>query len=127
MDHVWDLLRRFGNRALGDTCKRVGADIPRKLAKSDRLTGAALNAEAEGIAPTFITGGIAAALCPYMRENSDAKDAAAALAELTSLDPASSIAQGAMTFYSMFKDGASLAEVIGKADSLKKQAAGMII
>lgn len=35
-----DLLRRFGNRALGDTVFRVGRDVPRKLSPEDRLIGA---------------------------------------------------------------------------------------
>jgi mannitol-1-phosphate 5-dehydrogenase len=37
--HVDDLLRRFGNRALGDTVYRVGRDLPRKLAPGDRFIG----------------------------------------------------------------------------------------
>jgi mannitol-1-phosphate 5-dehydrogenase len=37
--HVEDLLRRFGNRALGDTVFRVGRDLPRKLAPGDRFIG----------------------------------------------------------------------------------------
>jgi len=39
-EHISDLLRRFGNRALGDTIFRVGRDLPRKLSPSDRLVGA---------------------------------------------------------------------------------------
>ena len=38
-EHVADLLRRFGNRALGDTVFRVGRDLRRKLAPGDRLLG----------------------------------------------------------------------------------------
>lgn len=38
--HIEDLLRRFGNRALGDTIHRVGRDLPRKLSPEDRLIGA---------------------------------------------------------------------------------------
>ena len=41
-DQIEDLLRRFSNAALGDTVYRVGRDVPRKIAKSDRITGAAL-------------------------------------------------------------------------------------
>jgi len=37
--HVADLLRRFGNRELGDTVFRVGRDLRRKLAPGDRLLG----------------------------------------------------------------------------------------
>lgn len=39
-DHIDDLLRRFQNRALGDTIFRVGCDLTRKLAGEDRLAGA---------------------------------------------------------------------------------------
>ena len=34
--HITDLLGRFGNKALGDTCARVGGDPARKLANADR-------------------------------------------------------------------------------------------
>jgi len=36
-DHIKDLLKRFRNRALGDTIFRVGYDLPRKLDYEDRL------------------------------------------------------------------------------------------
>ncbi len=60
-EHVTDLLRRFGNRALGDTVFRVGRDLPRKLAPADRFLGALRLVQATGgnIAP--ICRGIAAA------------------------------------------------------------------
>ena len=54
-EHVADLLRRFGNRALGDTVHRVGRDLARKLGPDDRLAGA-LRLVAE-------TGGDAAPIC----------------------------------------------------------------
>jgi mannitol-1-phosphate 5-dehydrogenase len=41
-DHIDDLLRRFSNRALGDTVFRIGRDLPRKLSREDRLIGALL-------------------------------------------------------------------------------------
>ena len=37
--HIDDLLKRFRNRALGDTLFRVGCDLPRKLGPDDRLAG----------------------------------------------------------------------------------------
>ena len=40
MRHITDLLGRFRNEALRDTCKRVGGDPARKLAAADRLIGA---------------------------------------------------------------------------------------
>ncbi len=48
-DHRDDLLARFANRALGDTVFRVGRDLPRKLAREDRLVGAMLLASRGGL------------------------------------------------------------------------------
>jgi mannitol-1-phosphate 5-dehydrogenase len=45
-----DLLRRFKNRSLGDTVFRVGRDLPRKLSREDRLTGAMLLCARHGLA-----------------------------------------------------------------------------
>lgn len=39
-DHIQDLLSRFSNRVLNDTVFRVGRDLKRKLAPSDRVMGA---------------------------------------------------------------------------------------
>lgn len=38
-EHIEDLLRRFQNKALGDTIFRVGNDLVRKLGKGDRFMG----------------------------------------------------------------------------------------
>jgi mannitol-1-phosphate 5-dehydrogenase len=35
--HILDLLKRFANKALGDTIYRVGCDLPRKLSPEDRI------------------------------------------------------------------------------------------
>jgi mannitol-1-phosphate 5-dehydrogenase len=42
IEHIDDLLFRFGNTALGDTVFRVGRDLQRKLSENDRLVGAML-------------------------------------------------------------------------------------
>ena len=62
MANIEDLLHRFGNRALGDTILRLGRDPVRKLAHSDRLVGAALNALTQGVTPVHLVTGIAAGL-----------------------------------------------------------------
>ncbi len=62
LDHVDDLLHRFGNRALGDTVDRVGRDPRRKLAAGDRLLGALALCLANGVRPSRISLGIAAGL-----------------------------------------------------------------
>ena len=66
-EHISDLILRFANRQLGDKVQRVGRDTERKLASSDRFAGAIKLCESEGIAPMYITIGIAAGLlfdCP---------------------------------------------------------------
>ena len=61
-DHAEDLLLRFRNRALNDTCERVGRDPIRKIAAGDRLAGALVRCGEYGIHPVFIALGYAAAL-----------------------------------------------------------------
>lgn len=61
-EHVQDLLRRFRNRALGDTVHRVGRDLPRKLAPQDRLVGALRLHVEYGIEPGNTIRAAAAAL-----------------------------------------------------------------
>jgi mannitol-1-phosphate 5-dehydrogenase len=61
-EHIDDLLRRFKNRALGDTIYRVGRDLCRKLGPDDRLAGAVRLCEEHGIIPKNICLGITCAL-----------------------------------------------------------------
>ena len=60
--HMNDLLKRFTNRALGDTVARCGGDPIRKLGPRDRLVGAALLTLEQGIEPTVLVEAIVAAL-----------------------------------------------------------------
>ncbi len=60
--HIADLLRRFENRELGDTCLRLARDPLRKLAPEDRLVGAARLCESQLIVPTATAHAIAYAL-----------------------------------------------------------------
>jgi len=60
--HEDDLLRRFQNRALGDTVARVARDPARKLRGDDRLVGAALLCLAQNVPPVNVCHAIAAAL-----------------------------------------------------------------
>jgi len=60
-EHIDDLIRRFGNKALGDTIYRVGRDIPRKLSRNDRLIGALLLNAKHDIPAPYTTFGAAAA------------------------------------------------------------------
>jgi len=62
-EHVEDLIRRFGNRALGDTVYRVGRDLFRKLAPNDRFIGALRLIQSVSGDCSLIYKAIAAALC----------------------------------------------------------------
>ena len=124
-DHVGDLIRRFGNTALGDTCARVGGDIPRKLAKSDRLTGAFLQACGQGFFPVFICVGAAAALVEYNSENAEGERKT--LSELCGLDANQEFCRTVMRFVPMFEEGRPLTEIIALADEVKHEKIGMIV
>ena len=62
LEHVDDLICRFGNKQLGDTVNRVGNDTKRKLSPNDRLIGAANMCAKHGINPISICVAIAAAM-----------------------------------------------------------------
>jgi len=57
-----DLMRRFANRALGDTVARVAADPLRKLRSEDRLIGAAHLCLKHGVTPSALAAVVAATL-----------------------------------------------------------------
>jgi mannitol-1-phosphate 5-dehydrogenase len=60
--YISDLIRRFHNKALNDTIHRVGRDLPRKLARNDRLIGALLLDAKHGIPAPYTVIGTAAAM-----------------------------------------------------------------
>ena len=111
--HIQDLLVRFGNRSLGDTCLRVGADIARKLSPQDRLIGAARLCREQGIMPTFICVGAAGAVYAYLVENGiEPTDdrAKETLKLLTGLN-SGSVRALILRYCARFAAGASLAEI----------------
>jgi len=61
-EHINDLIRRFGNKALGDTIYRVGRDVPRKLSRNDRLIGALLLEKKRLVPAPITTMSVAAAM-----------------------------------------------------------------
>ena len=102
--HIQDLLRRFSNKALGDTCARVGADVIRKLGNKDRFIGAFRCCIGEGINPVFISAGTAAALCCYLKEADipQSREAAQkALMEVSGLEGNSVDAEKILSFHSL--------------------------
>jgi mannitol-1-phosphate 5-dehydrogenase len=61
-EHIEDLLRRFANKALGDTIYRVGRDITRKLGPQDRMIGSLRLCAKHNVPAPTITLATAAAM-----------------------------------------------------------------
>ncbi|MDO5094734.1 MAG: hypothetical protein Q4D79_15195, partial [Propionibacteriaceae bacterium] len=57
--HIDDLLARFGNQTLGDTCVRAGRDPWRKMQPNDRLLGGYAICRQAGIEPVYLALAVA--------------------------------------------------------------------
>ena len=123
-EHITDLLYRFTNAALKDTCQRVGGDPARKLSPSDRLIGSSLRAMEEGVTPAYIAVGAAAGLRRYLKENGGVQSmdgAKAALLEVARLSEDHKLAKLILHYYEMILDGCSLAKLTVEADRIKHE------
>jgi mannitol-1-phosphate 5-dehydrogenase len=112
--HVQDLLCRFSNRALQDTCARVGADIERKLGPKDRFIGAIKCCGEQGIIPAFISAGAAAALFCHCQERGltqTPEKAAKELEKIAGLSESSPEAERILTLYRLPAGGRELTEL----------------
>ena len=122
LQHITDLLNRFTNAALKDTCKRVGGDPARKLSPHDRLIGSSTLALEAGVNPAYIAIGIAAGLHRYIAESDcpeqSAERAFQVLNEVSALDKNSTLAEMAVSMYRMILDGKTLKELRRAADAL---------
>ena len=124
MDHIDDLLGRFTNAALGDTCQRVGGDPARKLSPEDRLIGSAKLAMQQGILPCHIAVGAAAGVRRYLAENGReqmVENATEVLQTVSELDAKDELAQMILFMYQKILDGATLADLRKAADRLYTQ------
>ncbi|MDR3363462.1 MAG: hypothetical protein LBS91_00705 [Clostridiales Family XIII bacterium] len=110
--HIDNLLYRFSNRALGDTCARVAADPARKLSQGDRLVGALENCEKYGLPAVYIAAAVAAAL-PAL-----GFPGAASLEEITGLSPDGQHYRAIMAFW----ETVSGADAGGAAAALRRAA-----
>ncbi len=123
--HITDLLHRFTNAALKDTCQRVGGDPARKLSPDDRLIGSSALALAQGITPAYITVGAAAGLKRYIDEaeglEQGVETAARVLEEVSKLDPKGQPATMILGYYAMILEGKSLADLRRAADKAKSE------
>ena len=121
--HITDLLHRFTNAALMDTCARVGGDPARKLSPADRLIGSATLALEQGITPAYIAVGAAAGLRRYINEADGMEqgmDAAKkVLAEVSELSADSELAKLILGMYELILEGRSVRELMQAADEAK--------
>ncbi|MDR0718172.1 MAG: mannitol-1-phosphate 5-dehydrogenase [Treponema sp.] len=116
--HIRDLLNRFSNKALGDTCARVGGDTARKLGPEDRLVGAIKCCAGQGITPAFISAGAGAALYVHLKEKQLGQNREAAetvLSTISGLARESEEAKRIILFYAMICEGADFKDIIALA------------
>ena len=129
--HITDLLNRFTNAALLDTCARVGGDPGRKLSPDDRLIGSSTLALTCGVTPAYIAVGAAAGLHRYIKEAEGMEQGMEAakqvLAEVSKLDADSELAGMILAMYEKILSGASVADLRRAADAVKAAGLGAII
>ena len=129
-NHITDLLHRFANSALKDTCARVGGDPARKLSYEDRLIGAARVAEEEGFCPASVAVGAAAGIYRYIEENQmtqSVKTAGQVLREVSQIGSETELAKLILQMYRLILDGASVMELCLGADRAKLDRLGAVI
>lgn len=123
--HITDLLHRFTNAALKDTCQRVGGDPARKLAPADRMIGSSLLALEQGVTPAYIALGAAAAVRRYINETEGLEQneatALKVLSEVSGLEADSALTGLILPYYKAILDGTSLADLRRMADNLKSE------
>jgi mannitol-1-phosphate 5-dehydrogenase len=119
-DHAEDLLLRFGNAALGDTCERVGRDPMRKLSRGDRFAGALCECLENGVFPVYIALGYAAAL----RSATDDRAYAAKIAKETG-----GLSQEQIRLVTRLFDACALSdsEMLRAVEGIKKEMRGSVV
>ncbi|MBO7762883.1 MAG: mannitol dehydrogenase [Clostridia bacterium] len=129
--HITDLLNRFTNAALKDTCKRVGGDPARKLSPADRLIGSSSLALEVGVTPAYIAIGAAAGLHRYLNEvegmTQDAACAATVLEGHCGLAKGGQLETMILAMYGMILEGKSLGEIRRSADKIVAESLGGVI
>ena len=128
--HITDLLGRFRNAALKDTCKRVGGDPTRKLGAADRLIGSSLLCLEQGVKPAYIAVGAAGAVYRYLNEagvEQSKEEAAKVLKEVSGLEADSELAGMILDMYAYFLEGEPVSALRRAAQAAKTAGLGRII
>ena len=126
--HITDLLNRFTNAALGDTCLRVGGDPARKLGETDRLIGSSKLALEQGVCPAYIAVGIAGGLCRYLKEagENDPQTAVQVLQQISGLNENDQLYAMALEYYRVAQQG-DVTALRSLADRTKAQSLENVI
>jgi mannitol-1-phosphate 5-dehydrogenase len=123
--HITDLLGRFTNAALQDTCQRVGGDPARKLSPEDRLIGSAKLALQQGITPAYIAVGAAAGVYRFIKESEalsqGMESAEKVLTEVSKLDKDEPLCRMILEAYQRILNGAPVSELRQLADKNKRE------
>ena len=120
--HIEDLLHRFTNKALQDTCARVGGDPARKLSGADRLIGSARLAYEKGQVPAYIAVGTAAGLYRFVAENNleqTAENGKTLLLQASGLEENCGLTDMILNIYRMIVDGCDISTLRRYAESQK--------
>ena len=129
--HITDLLNRFTNAALLDTCARVGGDPGRKLSPDDRLIGSATLALEQGITPAYIAVGAAAGVHRYINEAEGMEQGISAakqiLTDVSKLDGNGTLAGLILDMYQRILSGATVNDLRHAADAVKASSLTAII
>lgn len=129
--HILDLLHRFTNSELQDTCARVGQDPARKLSPSDRLIGASKLVLETGSIPAYIGVGVAAAVHKYIEldvsKEQSVSEAVSVLKEVSDLQEESEFAELVLAYYTMILEKKPLSEIRKQADDVKSQQLKQVI
>lgn len=130
MLHITDLLGRFRNAALKDTCKRVGGDPARKLAAADRMIGSSLLCLEMGITPAYIAAGAAGAVYRYLNEAGTEQSTEAAkqvLHDVSGLEEDHALTEMVLKMYALYLEGETVANIRRAAQSVKTAALSGVI
>lgn len=128
--HIYDLLYRFTNAALKDTCERVGGDPARKLSPADRMIGSAALAPEMGITPAYIAVGAAAAVYRYLKEEGSEQgedSARKVMREVSLLSDGHSLTELIIEYYNMIADGCPFSALCEKAEGIRHVSFGDVV
>ena len=120
--HIEDLLYRFTNKALQDTCARVGGDPARKLSAEDRLIGSSLLVQKTDTVPAYIAVGAAAGLRRLVAEDDldqSMENGKSMLLQTSGLTSDSALTDLILKYYQMILDHCSIADLCAVAEKTK--------